>query len=57
MRKILDCRTLEVASLTEKQRERIDNTFDKLNIPKDATVQVNLGMDDVRKDSNAFRSI
>ena len=42
-RRILDCRTMEVANLSPKEEMRIEKTLDKLNVPKDGVVQVNLG--------------
>ena len=43
MRRLLDCRTMEVGKLSKKEEQRINKTLDKLNIPKDAVVQLNLG--------------
>ncbi len=43
-RTILDCRTLEAVNLTPIQKKRIDRTLDKLGIPKNGTVQINLGI-------------
>ena len=43
MRKILDVRMLEVSNLNEKQTERLNKKLDRLGVPKDATVQVNIG--------------
>ena len=43
-RTILDCRCEEIKDLTEKQKSRIDKTCDKLNIPKNGSVMVNLGV-------------
>ena len=52
-RRLLDCRTMEIGSLTEKQQERIEKTLDKLNIPKDAIVQINFGTkDEIGKEHN-----
>ena len=50
---LLDCRTMQVGAISEKLKERIDKTLDKLNIPKDATVQLNLGtkVEEMRKEN------
>jgi len=42
-RTIVDCR-LEIADLTDRERTRVEKTCDKLGIPKDSKVQINLGV-------------
>lgn len=44
MRTILDCRTMEVANLSILKQKRINRTLDRLGVPKNGTVQLNVGV-------------
>ena len=58
MRTLLDCKGVQIDHLSEKQKERIEKTLDSLNVPKDGTVQLNVGTQTTERiNRHAIRSI